>query len=529
MARSPFRIWPTLRDAVIIFALQILGGVIADAATNGQDLDPSTVLTIVYLTKFFLGGIGFAISGYLSVGNRWHHLAYVACVVFGFGIGWAGVSQQHCIGVAALALVNMLIGGGISFMIKSDSRAPQATTGTPPLNEPNKPPPPVLREQAMKPARSKTGVIVAVLVVLVIVIVIIANSGSDSTNSTNSAPIDNQGQADATGSAQPPPPVYTPPVCKALDQKNGFKNFKFGMTPEEAQEVILPTETATNRGANTTIFIYANTPANHIGDLSFDVLRLCFYEDHLYRIELYFNNFQNDILEAFKANFGEPFDADNWTVGGQPVQGKAWQGNKDYAVFLSSPANPPSSIIMYDIAANEKASDYAAKEPERAAKDFGTNGFKTLVMGMKIQDVSLDYTVADDDQVSGVKKVIFSKSIYGNDWQNIGFYPLDSVSAEFFHDQLYRIDLTFSQNQNEIFETFTQRFGPLQDNDTWTQDSVKLCAKSGGDSGLSATILGPEGSVDSGSWNSIVLMDVGLWNEAEQFKNDAPARAAKDF
>ena len=122
MARSPFKIWPTLRDAVIVFALQILGGVIADAATNGNDLDPSTVLTIVYLTKFLFGGIGFAISGCLAVGKRWHHLAYVACVVFGFGIGWEGVSLQHCVGVAALAFVNMLIGGGISFMIKSDSR-----------------------------------------------------------------------------------------------------------------------------------------------------------------------------------------------------------------------------------------------------------------------------------------------------------------------------------------------------------------------------------------------------------------------
>ena len=522
MARSPFKIWPTLRDAVIVFALQILGGVIADAATNGNDLDPSTVLTIVYLTKFLFGGIGFAISGCLAVGKRWHHLAYVACVVFGFGIGWEGVSLQHCVGVAALAFVNMLIGGGISFMIKSDSRMAEPTTAQP-LPAPIKP--------AMNaPAKSKAGLIVAAVIVVIIVWAIVANLVSDSTSTTKPDSNGNGGQAGGNASGYTPPPVNTLPVCKALDGKNGFIDFKLGMTTEEARGVLSPSFIATNPGPNNTIFLYDNTPANRIGDFSFAVLRLCFYEDRLYRIELHFDKFQNEILEAFKANFGEPFDTDSWKMGSQPVQGKAWQGNKVYAVFLSSPSNPSSSAIIYDIAANGKATDYAAKEPERAAKDFGTNGFKTLVMGMKIQEVSLDFTVVDDNQITGVKNIIFTKSDYWKYWQNIGYYPLTSVSAHFFHDELYRIDLKFSQNQNEIFETFRQRFGPLHDDDTWTRDSMKLRAKSGGDSRFSATILAPEVSGgDDNGWDSIVLLDVGLSDKAEQFKNDAPKRAAKDF
>lgn len=522
MARSPFKIWPTLRDAVIIFALQILGGVIADAATNGKDLDPSTVLTIVYLTKFLFGGIGFAISGCLAVGNRWHHLAYVACVVFGFGIGWEGVSLQHCVGVAALAFVNMLIGGGISFMIKSDSRMAEPTTA-PPLLAPIKP--------AMNaPAKSKARLIVAAVIVVIIVWATAANLVSDSTSTTKPDPNSNGGQAGGTASGYTPPLVNTPPVCKALDEKNGFKDFKFGMTTEEARGVLSPSFVATNGGPNNTIFLYDNTPANRIGDFPFAVLRLCFYEDRLYRIELHFDKFQNEILEAFKANFGEPFATDSWKMGDQPVQGKAWQGNKVYAAFLSSPSTRSSSAIIYDIAANEKATDYAAKEPERAAKDFGTNGFKTLVMGMKIEDLTPSFTIVDDNQVTGVKKVVFTRDAYWIYWQNIGYYPLTSVSAEFFHDELYRIDLAFSQNQNEIFETFKQRFGPSQDNDTWTRDSMKLKGKSAGGGKLSATILAPEVADGGGDgWDSIVLLDVALSRAAEQFKDDAPKRAAKDF
>jgi len=58
---------------------------------------------------------------------------------------------------------------------------------------------------------------------------------------------------------------------KALDEKNGFKDFKFGMTPEEASKILASSETFTNPSAKTIIFRYSNTPINRIGDYSFDV------------------------------------------------------------------------------------------------------------------------------------------------------------------------------------------------------------------------------------------------------------------
>jgi hypothetical protein len=200
----------------------------------------------------------------------------------------------------------------------------------------SEPPLPSLNERTTnEPTKSKAGVVVAVLIVFIIIVVIFANLGSDSTSTTKPDSNGNGGQAGGTASGYTPTPVNTPPVCKALDEKNGFKDFKLGMTTEEARGVLSPSFIATNPGPNNTIFLYDNTPANRIGDFSFAVLRLCFYEDRLYRIELHFDKFQNEILEAFKANFGKPFDTDSWKMGSQPVQGKAWQGNKVYAAFLS--------------------------------------------------------------------------------------------------------------------------------------------------------------------------------------------------
>ena len=523
MARNPFKIWPILRDAIILTVLTGLGGFIVGFAST--DHSSRFYFYGLALSNTLFCIIGFAISGCLAVGNRWRHLAFVAVIawiVSVFNVIFFNLPIVMWMASVVPMAFFALIGGGISFIFKGQSSIsePSSASLPPTLNKP----------ATSEPAKSKAGVIVAVLVVLIIVIVIIANSGSDSTSATNSSPSGNQGQAGGTAPGYTPPPVNTPPLCKALDEKNGFKDFKLGMTPEEVCAILPPTDTNVQAGAGVTNFVYQGTSADQIGSFSVDLLSLSFFDGHLYRIDLIFSNFQNEILDAFKVNFGEPFNTSDWNRGDQPLLGKAWQGNKVSAVILSVPGQLWDSAVIYDIAANQKAADYAAKEPERAAEDFGTNGFKTLVMGMKIQDVSLDYTVVNDDQISGVKKVVFSKGDYWNYWQNIGYYPLDSVSAEFFHDQLYRIDFTFSQNQKGIFETFKQRFGPLQDNDTWTRDSVKLRAKSGGDSKLSATILAPEGSDgDNASWDSMVLMDVGLWNKAEQFKNDAPARAAKDF
>jgi hypothetical protein len=406
---------------------------------------------------------------------------------------------------------------------RSENKKPEEQT------EPPRPPKPE-KQIANAPTNSKAGKILAILAGVIIVIVILANLGSDSTSTTNPSSRNDGSQSGGSGSGYTPPSVYAPPVCKALDDKNGFKDFKFGMTSQEAREIMPPSDVIGQPGANVTIFHYRATSVNRIGDFSTDILSLGFYEDRLYRIDIRFSNSQNEILDALKVNYGEPSDSDLWKRGDQPLLAKAWQGQSVSAAILAPPGQAWDAIVMLNIEANKKEQEYAAKEPERAAKDFGTNGFKTLVLGTSLQDVSLDFTVSEDDQATGVKKVIFKKDGYGKYIQSIGFYPLMSVSAEFFHDKLYRIDLSFSENQKEIFATFKQRFGQLQDNDTWARDSMKLKAKSSANDKLFAAILAPDmGEESEGNWDAIVLLDASLWKDADQFKKDAPKRAAKDF
>ena len=94
--------------------------------------------------------------------------------------------------------------------------------------------------------------------------------------------------------------------------------------------------------------------------------------------------FQNEIFEALKINYGEPFDNNTWTRGTEALKAKCWMGEKTYAAIVAPTFGAWDAVILYDQAANQKAREYADTEPARAAKDFSTNGFKTLTMGMKL-------------------------------------------------------------------------------------------------------------------------------------------------
>lgn len=150
-----------------------------------------------------------------------------------------------------------------------------------------------------------------------------------------------------------------------------------------------------------------------------------------------------------------------------------------------------------------------------AAKDFRANGFKSLVLGMKLQDVTLDYTVTSDDQFAGLKTITFNKDGNGN-FLSIGSYPLTSISADIFHDELYSIHLKYADNQKEIYQVFKHRFGPLVDSDL-PSEHIKSKFLLGDTSRsimsakpfrFEATIEGPEAADETGTgWNTIELSD----------------------
>src|SRR5207247_1502817 len=108
----------------------------------------------------------------------------------------------------------------------------------------------------------------------------------------------------------------------------------------------------------------------------------------------------------------------------------------------------------------------SAKE---AAKEFSANGFKSLSMGVSLKSLTAGYTVTENSEVTGVKKITISRG----ELLVVGAFPLRNVNCEFFKDQLYRIDLEFNENRKEICKVFENRFTPLQKNDTWTQGTVR--------------------------------------------------------
>jgi len=169
-----------------------------------------------------------------------------------------------------------------------------------------------------------------------------------------------------------------------------------------------------------------------------------------------------------------------------------------------------------------------SKMTKRAAKDFGTYGFKNLKLGTLYEQLE---QFINPEQVyveeNTARKVVFFKN---GDLYKIGYYPLDKVVGYFFKDKLYRIDLQFSQNQNKIFEAFQIGYGSLYDNDSWIREERRLEAKSWQSDKVIAVILAPFGYGNIPlDWDTIIIYEVNINREAERYKEDAPKRAAEDL
>jgi hypothetical protein len=114
------KIWPVLRDVIIVTVLSGLGGFIVGFAST--DHSSRVYFYGLALSNSLFCIIGFTISGCLAVGNRWRHLAIVAAIVWAvsiFNVIFFGVTIiQWAASVIAVAIF-ALIGGGLSFLFKS--------------------------------------------------------------------------------------------------------------------------------------------------------------------------------------------------------------------------------------------------------------------------------------------------------------------------------------------------------------------------------------------------------------------------
>lgn len=91
-----------------------------------------------------------------------------------------------------------------------------------------------------------------------------------------------------------------------------------------------------------------------------------------------------------------------------------------------------------------------------AQQEFSGPGFKSLKIAMNFDDLaSMNYMVLSEE--TAVRNY-HNVRMQGDRWSKIGSYPLDGVTAFFADGQLCNIKIEISQNGDEIFRLFQQRY-----------------------------------------------------------------------
>ena len=349
--------------------------------------------------------------------------------------------------------------------------------------------------------------------------------------SSASAPPDNEemplsssieGPADETNAA-------AVPISTALDSKYGFKEFKFGLSIDEAKRRLKPDRITTNQFNQRVIFWYGPGPANQLGDFPLDSVNVSFFRGQLFKIEVAFSRNQPEILEALRDLFGASSPISSLTRDSAPLRAECWFGEKAFCAIVA-PWNSDrrtgwDAMVMYDQTLNRAAHRYAAEEPFRAALALSENGFGEFRFGMTLKEFSRKWQHPPAITETGIGQ----KDAVVGDSEDIrlGRYPLSGLRAAFFQDKLFRLDLDFEAHQKEIYEGFMHRFPEATDDPTWTRSGESLRAKQFAGSKLVAAILAPRSG--SAPWDSIVLYDPQTDQRRRDFERDAPKRAAKEF
>mgnify|MGYP002630748730 CR=1 FL=1 len=388
--------------------------------------------------------------------------------------------------------------------------------------------------QSQKPQERDPAIGVAAVVVVAIIaagigwFIVSGNSDRESARevSYRTETVGAQGEA-ITAGPPAPAPVPTEPriIAHEVDEKNGFKEFKLGMSREAAYAIAQPTEAVETAESAEAVFTYRGTPVNRIGDYVVAEVALRFFQNQLFRIDLSFPRNGTEIHEAFKVQFGEAYETDGWTRGGLKLTAEEWRGRKNSAVMLAVPGQFWDGAAIYDRSLSAKARKYAEDTPLRAATAFAARGFRELQLGTPLEASPWGYRVVSTDSLAHTFRAEFRC-----DYQcGIGPYVVDSVTGEYFEGRLYRIDLKFSHDVSDVYRAFEQGYQPLAPDLTWSVGEQSISARSGERDGIRGTILARPGSGEAPVWDMIAIYDMALWRAAERYVANAPARAAADF
>ena len=319
------------------------------------------------------------------------------------------------------------------------------------------------------------------------------------------------------------------PISKAVDSKYGFKELQLGMSVDEAKRRWKPDRITTNQYDQLITFGYGAGTGNKLGDLPLDDTTATFFRGQLFMIEVSFSRNQEEMFDALRSRFGASAPSDSLTRGAASLRAECWCGEKAFCAIVA-PRNADSrtgwdAMVIYDRALYREARSYARTEPTRAAQALSEDGFGDFKFGMTLKEFSRRSRQPPSVTEAGVRQT--EAVISGSPDSRLGRYPLSSVRASFFRDKLFRIELDFDFNGQQIYEGFMSRFPSATDSDSWSRNGERLRAKQFAGQRTVAAVLAPRSG--SSQWDSIVLYDQQMDERRRDFERGAPQRAARDL
>lgn len=124
------RIWPILRDVIIVWVLTGIGGFVVGfgitVATGSPPKHTQGYMLAIATSNFLLGIVAFTIVGCLTSIARWRHLIIVAAFAWLtslVNVAFWETTVSQWIGSAVFIAAIMGIGGGLPYLFKAASKS----------------------------------------------------------------------------------------------------------------------------------------------------------------------------------------------------------------------------------------------------------------------------------------------------------------------------------------------------------------------------------------------------------------------
>ena len=153
------------------------------------------------------------------------------------------------------------------------------------------------------------------------------------------------------------------------------------------------------------------------------------------------------------------------------------------------------------------------------------NGFKALQFGVTIDDARHRMS---PDRITTNQYNQLVMFWYGAGTSNkMGDLPLDDVNASFFRGRLFKIEVSFSRNGEQVFKALEDSFGSPSPNDTLTRGPAPLRAQCWFGEKVFCAIVAPRNSDSRLGWDALVMYDQAVYRQAQKYARAEPSRAAQ--